>query len=71
MERPRNRPRRRTVRPARPVRLPAEPLRRRRGAPQVNAAATVLADLGVTDVAVIGLAKRDWRRSGCRASPTR
>ena len=28
------------------------------GAPQVNAAATVLADLGVTDVAVVGLAKR-------------
>ena len=28
------------------------------GAPQVNAAAAVLADLGVTDVAVIGLAKR-------------
>jgi excinuclease ABC subunit C len=28
------------------------------GAPQVNAAAAVLADLGVTDVAVVGLAKR-------------
>jgi excinuclease ABC subunit C len=28
------------------------------GAPQVNAAATVLAELGITDVAVIGLAKR-------------
>ena len=28
------------------------------GAPQVNAAATVLGELGVTDVAVIGLAKR-------------
>ena len=28
------------------------------GAPQVNAAQAVLDDLGVTDVAVIGLAKR-------------
>ena len=40
------------------VRLSAQPVRRRRRRPQVNAAAAVLDELGVTDVAVIGLAKR-------------
>ena len=40
------------------VRLSAQPVRRRRRGPQVNAAAAALDELGVTDVAVIGLAKR-------------
>ena len=42
----------------REVRLPAEPGRRRRRAPQVAAAQRALADLGIDDVALVGLAKR-------------
>ena len=45
-------------RPAAQVRVPAEPARRRRRAPQVAAAAAALAELGIDDVAVCGLAKR-------------
>jgi len=40
------------------------------GAPQVEAASDVLAELGITDVAVVGLAKR-LEESGCPAIRTR